>query len=222
VLHSCNGGVYSAEYCCLGSVIYEDGKASSQVANLYSMQYIKFTSDNFCNGRWTRIGTGNSSAADAYETLAFASLLRLGSMAERDVERSQSDQYKLIKWVRLPGTVRSAANCFNEGHSIFAPFTFQVSLVDITISLKPIEVKTKIVVGTYVRINDEILKVTNVSSGTVTVTREQAKTAQKIHYLGVAVFALSQVALEPIGVPAPATSFASHLIFFTTGTCQGR
>jgi hypothetical protein len=143
-------------------------------------------------------------------------------MAERDVERSQSDQYKLIKWVRLLGTVRSAANCVSEGHSIFAPLTFQVSLVDTTISLKPIDVKTKIVVGTYVRINNEILKVTNVSSGTVTVTREQAETAQTIHHLGVAVFALSQVALEPIGVPAPATSFASHLIFFTTGTCQGR
>jgi len=224
VLHSCNGGVYSAEYCRLGSVIYGDGKASSQVANLYNMQYIKFTSDNSCNGRWTRIGTDNSSA-DAYDKRD--SCVRFSSATWFDggvgCTCSQSDQYKLIEWVGLPGTVRSAANCVNEGHSVFAPLTSQVSLVDTTISLKPTDVtKMKIVVGTYVRINDEILKVTNVSSGTVTVTREQAETAQTIHHLGASVFALSQVALELIGVPAPATSFASHILLFTTGTCQGR
>ena len=72
------------------------------------------------------------------------------------------------------------------------------------------------------RINDEILRVTAVAGGTLTVTRGQTDTKISVHNLGVSVFALSQVALEPVGVPAPATSFASHLILFTTGTCKGR
>ena len=41
------GGVcaYAADTCRLGSVVHADGKASSQVDNLYNMQFIKFTSE---------------------------------------------------------------------------------------------------------------------------------------------------------------------------------
>jgi hypothetical protein len=224
---TCNNGAYSSEYCRLGSVMYQDGSGSSQVAGLYSMQYIKFTSPTACNGRWTRIGRDNSStsASDTYDPRN--ACVRFSSSTWRDgftgCTCSQSDQFKLVEWLGLPGTVRLSSQCVNDGHAEFASLDAEVSLTSTFISLKPTDVtRMRIVVGNYVRIDDEILKITNVSLGTLTVTREQAQTTAKVHRLGAIVFALSQVALEDVGVPSPDTTFASHLIRFTTGACTGR
>ena len=78
----------------------------------------------------------------------------------------------------------------------------------------------KIVVGTYLRINDELLKVNLVTGGTLNVTRDEADTTKTTHMLGAMVYALSEVALESVGVPNPGTTFASHIILFTTGACK--
>ena len=221
---SCNNGAYSAQYCRLGNTHNQDGTASSQVANLYNMQYIKFTAPNACNGRWTRIGTDNSSA-DAYDHRD--SCVRFSSATWEDGSAgctcSQNDQFKLVEWLGLPGTVRNTGACVNEGHSVVAPLTSDVSLTDHLISLNPEKVvEMKIVVGTYLRINDELLKVNLVTGGTLNVTRDEADTTKTTHMLGAMVYALSEVALESVGVPNPGTTFASHIILFTTGACKGR
>jgi len=223
---SCNNGVYSAQYCRLGNTQNpgEEGAASSQVANLYNMHYIKFTSPNACNGRWTRIGT-DSGSGDAYNHVD--SCVRFSSATWMDggagCTCSQNDQFKLVEWLSFPGTVRNASNCVNEGHSVSAPLTSSVSLADFIISLNPEKVsEMKIVVGTHLRINDELLRVSQVTSGTLNVTRGQADTTKTVHMLGATVYALSEVALEAVGVPNPGTTFASHIILFTTGACKGR
>ena len=192
------------------------------MANLYNMQYIKFTAPNACNGRWTRIGTDNSSA-DAYDHRD--SCVRFSSATWEDGSAgctcSQNDQFKLVEWLGLPGTVRNTGDCVNEGHSVVAPLTSDVSLTDHLISLNPEKVvEMKIVVGTYLRINDELLKVNLVTGGTLNVTRDEADTTKTTHMLGAMVYALSEVALESVGVPNPGTTFASHIILFTTGACK--
>ena len=221
-ISSCNSGVFTAEYCRLGSAIHGDGAASSQVDNLYNMQYIKFTAGGNCNGRWTRIGAGGASDYEADDScVKFSSTTwEDGSVGCTCVP---NDQYKLVEWLGLPGTVGNRSGCVNEGHATVAPLTAQVDLSDTTISLKPSDVTAmKIVADTYVRINDEILKVTGVSAGTLSVTREQTETTKTVHLLGTSVYALSKVALEDAAVPSPGTSFASHIILFTTGSCKGR
>ena len=65
--------------------------------------------------------------------------------------------------------MRLSLQCVNEGHAEFASLDAEVSPTSSFISLKPTDVtRMRIVVGNYVRIDDEILKITNVSLGTLT------------------------------------------------------
>ncbi len=86
------------------------------------------------------------------------------------------------------------------------------------ISLNPEKVvEMKIVVGTYLRINDELFRVSQVTSKSHVNRRTPPEPSTRWTQL-----ALSEVALEAVGVPNPGTTFASHIILFTTGTCKGR
>ena len=182
-----------------------------------------------CNGRWTRIGADGGSG-DPYDKSNSCATFHHATWIDQATGCicAQADNFKLVEWLSLPGTVASPhTNCVNEGHSVVGALTAQLGsgAGDTTVSIAVASVSAMNIAAnknTHIRINDEIMKITAVSGGTLTVVRAQAQTQRALHAISTNVYALSQVALENVGVPLPGTSFASHTILFTTGQCAGR
>ncbi len=78
-----------------------------------------------------------------------------------------------MEWSGLDGVVK--AQCQNDGHLVTGTLTSSASLVDSTVSVSPSDVTAmSLIIGNYIKVNDEIMLVTNITGGTLSVTRGAA------------------------------------------------
>uniref|UniRef100_A0A7S0EWB6 PA14 domain-containing protein n=1 Tax=Hanusia phi TaxID=3032 RepID=A0A7S0EWB6_9CRYP len=212
----------SPYYTRLGSVSAGDGFASSTVDGLYNKYYIKFETSGACNNRWTQVSNDNAvSASEVYDKST--SCIYVGeTWSDGGVNCSfaSGDQFKLVEWLSLPGIVTSS--CSPDAHDGFTYLIADVELAATLVSLTPSEVtRLNIVVPNIIRIDDEYMLVTAVSSGTLTVTRAVSWSVLARHREGVKVYTLANFGLTT-KIPLPATTFQDMVVLFTTGSCKGR